>query len=83
MSEEYYINLEKEFDKYRVYGDNRDFDLFDPKHKKHQKARCAIHLKSPRLYPKLAFDVDNMISMCENCVIEYIEFFKKRRKDNE
>ena len=78
----YYIELEKEFDRLRIYGDKRDLDLFKPIHKDHEIARCVIHIKSPRLYPQLALDIDNAISMCEKCVIEYIEFFKQYRKEN-
>ena len=72
--------LEKEFNKHRPFGDERDLKLFLNFHNHPGKIICFIHKKAPNKYPKLAFDPSNLVTMCSNCVEEYIENFKEYNK---
>ena len=76
----YSIQLEAEFDKLRVFGDERDLNLVKKHNHEPHKAVCVIHKKTPYLYPEIALADSNLISMCELCVIDYLEAFKKYRK---
>lgn len=80
--QDYGIKLEQEFAKYRIFMDERDFDLVKEHNHKHQPAICVIHFKDMYIYPEIALDDKNLISMCELCVIDYIEAFKKYRKNH-
>lgn len=61
------INLESEFNKYRIYGNCKDFTKFKIEHnlKKQPKVLCSIHT-----------------IVCEFCVLDYIKAFKRYRTEN-
>ena len=73
-------SLEIEFENLRPFGDERDLYMFLNTHDNPSKNMCVIHKKAPRLFPKLASEPNNLITLCSNCVKEYIENFKEYRK---
>ncbi len=79
----YTMRLEEEFNKYRPFGDERDFEVLkELTCNRESQIFCEIHNKAPHLFPEIALDPDNLVYMCENCVINAIEFFKKNPNIN-
>lgn len=67
--------LEKEFDKYRIFGDKRDFDLIKV-YKNTEGENCVIHVNVPYMYPDVQNDLDNKKNLSYDCVKEAIKEFK-------
>ncbi|MFX0027859.1 MAG: suppressor of fused domain protein [Candidatus Hermodarchaeota archaeon] len=68
--------LEKKFDEYRVYGDERDLEIFeqysDPK-----GPNCIVPVKTPYIYPELKGDPSNQLKLSPKAVEDAIgEFIK-------
>ncbi|WP_369019460.1 DUF2695 domain-containing protein [Promethearchaeum syntrophicum] len=74
--EEEGIKFEILFNENRIYGDERDFELFEGCHHE-TEIPCVIHKKSPFQYPELAFNHDNLIVLCSGCVKNAIKKFKE------
>lgn len=79
----YYNDLEAEFGRLRVFGDERDLNLVKKHNHRTHEAVCVIHKKDMWLYPEIALADSNLISMCELCVVDYIEAFKEYRKTHQ
>lgn len=86
VERDYVSKLEVEFERYRVFGDNRDLDLSVKEihnlHGERGKSQCVIYKVSPRLQPELQLVRDNIMWVCEYCIVEYVESFKKYRVQN-
>lgn len=71
------INLERRFDGLRVYGDERDFDIFEVKESKSEK-NCEVPIRAGFLYPELKDDSQNKrllsVECVENALIEFAKY---------
>lgn len=91
---EYIIELEKEFDKYRIFNDKRDLEFPHDHNHKGEKLTddnsCVIFNISPFLnedYYKKSKDPDQKLLdeshwVCMWCVERLIDVFKKYRKEH-
>ena len=71
------IKLEELFNRYRIFGDERDFKIISQCGNDLVELLCVIHKKSPDLHPKEAYNQDNLIVMCSGCVEKAINKFKE------
>ncbi|MFW9973277.1 MAG: suppressor of fused domain protein, partial [Candidatus Odinarchaeota archaeon] len=73
--------LEKKFDEYRVYGDERDLEIFkeayDP-----NGANCSIPIKASYIYPELKNNPSNQIKLSPKTVKDAIGVFVKYKLRN-
>ncbi|NVM54296.1 MAG: hypothetical protein HWN66_11395 [Candidatus Helarchaeota archaeon] len=51
-------NLEKKFSEFRVYGDERDLEIFEAKENP-DGPNCEIYIRAPYIYPELKSDPEN------------------------
>jgi len=69
--------LEGRFDALRVYGDERDFEIFEAKESK-SEGDCKIPIKAAFLYPELKDDPQNKrllsVECVENALIEFVKY---------
>ncbi len=79
----YRRKLVKEFNRHRPFGDERDLQIFLHFHSHQSGFMCFIHKKAPQKFPEYNFDPNNIVTICSNCVEEYIENFKEYNKINE
>ncbi len=70
-------NLERRFNALRVYGDERDFDVFEVKESKSEK-NCEVPIRAYFLYPELKDDPQNKkllsVECVENALIEFVKY---------
>ena len=90
------INIGLEFENWRIYGDERDFNEIkvEQTHKEHSELKCTLHKKIIDLAPDLAsnlaldlasdlaLDPNNKVKLCVYCVQDYIRAFMEYRKDH-
>ncbi|MHA2326192.1 MAG: suppressor of fused domain protein [Promethearchaeota archaeon] len=80
-SEESIKILEMKFDEYRVYGDERDLEIFigtsDP-----QGPNCNVPIKVPYIYPELKNDQSNQMILSPKAVKNAIGEFVKYKLRN-
>lgn len=73
--------LERKFDEFRVYGDERDFEIFkeayDPK-----GPNCIVPIKVPYIYPELENDQTNQLKLSPKTVKDAIGEFVKYKLRN-
>lgn len=76
--------LERKFDEYRVFGDERDFEFFQRTHKP-EGPNCTVPIKVPYIYPELKSDKLNQLKLSPETIKSAIgEFIKyKLRNWNE
>jgi hypothetical protein len=67
---------EKEFDKYRIFGDQRDFEIFKVSENR-EGENCVIPIYTPYMYPDVPDDAENKKELSPDCVKEAIEEFKR------
>ena len=70
------VALESKFDAYRVFGDERDFDLIK-RYSEPNATNCTIPIKVPYVYPELKDDPSNLIKLSPNAVNDAIKVFVK------
>ena len=66
-SEEDIKALEKKFEKFRVYGDERDFEIFEVKENP-DDPNCEVYTRAPYLYPELENDPKNITLLSPECI---------------
>jgi len=88
MIENSYLNitdrikyLEGKFDDLRVYGDDRDFEIFEPKESKDYN-NCEVPIKATFLYPELKDDPLNKKLLSAECVENALTEFIKYKYRN-
>ncbi|NVM54288.1 MAG: suppressor of fused domain protein [Candidatus Helarchaeota archaeon] len=69
--------LEKNFDEYRVYGDERDLEFFKEAYDS-KGPNCSVPIKVPYIYPELKNDQSNQIKLSpkvvKNAIAEFVKF---------
>jgi len=74
--EENIKDLERKFEKFRVYGDERDLEIFEIK-KNPNGPNCEVYIRAPYLYPELKNDPRNRTLLKPECVeTALVEFIK-------
>ncbi len=70
-------NLERRFHALRVYGDERDFEVFEVRESKTEK-NCEVPIRADFLYPELKNDPQNKkllsVECVENALTEFIKY---------
>ncbi|KKL59108.1 hypothetical protein LCGC14_2218640 [marine sediment metagenome] len=79
-TQEYVHALEHEFDKYRIYGDERDIKLFKIKESKFTGFPCMIQRVSAWFDPRNMMDFNNQMILSHKYVEDLIDRFKEYRK---
>ena len=79
-SQERARTLEKQFERFRIFNDRRDFELVKKHNHEHLPKICKLYRKKYK-YQKALLNESNIISMCELCIKDYIKAFKKLKKD--
>lgn len=69
--------LEGKFEALRVYGDERDFDIFEVRESKSEK-NCGVSVRAAFLYPELKDDPQNKrllsLDCVENALVEFVKY---------
>ncbi len=73
--------LENKFDEYRVYGDERDLELFDFTRESTDRI-CTVPIKAPYIYPELKNDLSNQLNLSSEEVRGAIPEFVKYKLRN-
>ena len=60
-------SLESKFEMFRVYGDERDLEIFRVK-KNPDSPNCEVYIRAPYLYPELKDDPKNKILVSPECL---------------
>ncbi len=74
-------DLEDRFDDLRVYGDERDFEIFEPRNNP-ESSNCNIPIRASFLYPELKDDPKNKILISPECVEESLAVLVKYKFKN-
>ena len=76
-TEETIKSLERKFDQYRIYGDERDFELITPTSNPNG-SNCIVPLKVPYIYPELQNDPLNKVELSpqtvENALLTFVKY---------
>ncbi len=68
--------LERKFEEFRVYGDERDLEIFEVR-KNPDDPNCEVYIRAPYLYPELKDDPNNKTLLSPECVkTALVEFVK-------
>ena len=73
--------LERKFDEYRVYGDERDLEIFEEDYDL-EGPNCSIPIKAPYIYPELKNDKSNQLKLSPKAVEDAIGEFVKYKFRN-
>lgn len=75
--EEQIRSLEGKFDTLRVYGDERDFEIFEVKESQNGK-NCRVPIRASFLYPELKNDPQNKrflsVACAENALVAFVKY---------
>ncbi len=72
--------LERDFSLYRIFGDERDLQLYEFKHDiaNGNKLVCPIPLRDPSFHEDV--NIDGLRLICADCIRNMIQIFKEYRK---
>jgi len=73
--------LERKFDEYRVYGDERDLEIFKETYDL-EGPNCTVPIKAPYIYPELKNDQSNQLKLSPKVVKNAIGEFVKYKLRN-